>query len=180
MFYHLKVNPSDTVVSEFGNDDFLKCVGYLKGLQFEQWVPKDSEVDVLIENKPTDFFKVGQLYIVSQKLINIFKSAGANIEVLPAKLTNKKGESFKGYHLLNVLDFEDCFDTDNNVYEEKDGYYFRVESLILNTARINKDIFRVKNLAYYLIFVSKGIKNRVISEKISGIEFLECNGIRLK
>lgn len=180
MYYSLKQKPEQFVRTEFRNNDFLNCAGYLKGLRFEEWLQNNSVVEILVMDKPTDFFKVGQLFIVSQKLIDIFERESINFEAIKADVKDKNGNKVDGYYLINILDFEDCFDSENSSYEEANGFYFSIGKMVIKNSIIQADVFRIKNLAYYIVVVSENIRKILRQEAIAGIEFEPIEDLVLK
>lgn len=136
----------------------------------------DKEIEIeLKKNKGIVRNCIENLYglpIVSELIAKtLIESCVNEIELIPVKVNMKIDLK---YYLLNILNVIDCIDLEKSIYTlyVPDIILFdSIDKLVIDTAKIKNNIFRIKGLLYTIV-VSEKLKNELEKLKLAEIEFM--------
>lgn len=131
--------------------------------------------------RPLDYFEVGSLKVVSERLRRELESAKAEFEFFPVDLWTKRNERYTACpfffgHLLKEID---CFDYDQSIYEfdkysSNPKMVGRVYELRIHEAAIGQTpVFWIKNVVFTNWLASDEFAQRLQSTGLTGMVFYD-------
>jgi hypothetical protein len=137
---------------------------------------------IRIEQKypPSDYFRVGLLFIVSDALAEVLGQFPVRIELHPVEVIFK-GVPYehKRFFFLNILDEADCLDRLASKYVERSGYFGDVSKLVLDEAKTEgKCLFRLARFRGLMVLASEPLAAAVGSSDVTGVRFIDPSSWR--
>jgi hypothetical protein len=136
----------------------------------------DSKIEIeLKKNKGEVRNYIGNLYslpIVSELIAKTIMNHNFNdIELIEVKVNMKTDLK---YYFLNILNVIDCIDLEKSIYKlyvPEIILFDSINKLVIDTAKIKNDIFRIKGVLYKII-VSERLKIELENLNLDEIEFM--------
>lgn len=139
----------------------------------------DGNISVKLESNLEylpDYFELDGTPIVSEKLLNIWKSLPIdNYQEFPITV-ELPSRQIQGHYILNIAGLISCIDkeaSDLQMYE--DIVIMRVLNLVLDMTQVSADIFRIHDYPL-AIMISERIKQTLDEANLSGILMKPADG----
>lgn len=123
-----------------------------------------------------DYMVCGTAKLISPRFRQLLESYKVAAKFHPVDIfLLKKKELIDGYSHFELLAEEDCFDFVNSEYTTYDNGDIRfLDKLSLNTnSTLKHEIFHIAKIDYDIICVTRKLRDIIIEEKITGVEFTE-------
>lgn len=140
-----------------------------------------SDLQVQVDSEPggpyPDFFTLQQIPIVSDRLLQAMRGAGAdNFEAHPIPIVSPNG-TVDGHHLLNIVGRVACLDkaeAEVSYIDEGVDIVLRMKKLAIDPQRVGDlDLFRLDEFEL-LILVSERVQSSL--EGLTGVSLLPAAG----
>ncbi len=191
--------------NDYENPYSLYYFAHQKGKRVN-YKPDLSSIKILERTKLTDLISCslgpGNDIVVSSRLKNIIKESKASQYQIFETILNKKNVKFKYwwihyiYNLEKVVDYEASrFSHTNdklslkakNIKSHKEYKEFYDKEDTYGLIRATNIVLRHKPLDFFIVgqfnqthYISKELKDRLVNEGITGLEFLEANDIHFR
>jgi Immunity protein family (Imm11) len=127
------------------------------------------ELKVESKTAPIDFFKAGELFMVSEKVKQLIQAQQARVELFPVPVLHKK-QVVGGFFFVNILDLIDCIDQKHTVRVGTGYFPNDIKRLVLHTDRVEGvSLFRIAGTI--LIGASDSLATAVEKAGCAGVKF---------
>ena len=137
-------------------------------------------LEVITKHLPNDFFRVGSIDVVSDKLRKVMEATGLQAEFLPVFVLYKgKKCSRRSFFFCHILAQVDCFDHQKGqcTYHKAPGFEDHVDEiqkLVIDEGKAaGHHLFRMSKGAEYVVCVSDELAARISESGTSGMRFVE-------
>lgn len=135
----------------------------------------ETTIAIRSESPPTDYFEVGSMIVVSQRLKRLFESFQAKVELFNLNIQSDR-EDFAGveYYCCNILDCVDCIDYKRSklTFHTKPGFTDRIDGIqelaIDEAIAASHVIFRIAKGAEYIVCVNELLADSLTQGGFSG------------
>ncbi len=172
----------DDYEKKYGIDQYI----FQKGVRLTNW---NNDFTFYYDKSegyiPTDYManNLGW-FLISPKFKDVMEKLDIkNVQYLPVKIKEKiTGEEIHGFNIVNIIELIDAIDWDNSEYsvfelKERGIKMISVRKYALSKNSINNlHILRLKD-SKFAIFVSEQLKNELLNNGITGIDFLKVKVI---
>lgn len=153
-------------------------IDFLKGFVIDAPLGKE-DLFVEVEKKKIslpDYFEVDGVPVVTQKVIDTFKSAGVdNFQAFPVEV-RFEDETVSGYSLLNVIGRVKCFDMEKTDCSKFGPSIARINSLkLVDEPAYGGYMFRAHEYQE-IIFITEQVKAAIEESGITGYEIRNADG----
>lgn len=133
----------------------------------DKWIP--FEVEVEKKKKNSDTPSLSPYYVLSQKAVNLLKDLIENeVEFLPISFNNET------YYVIKILNILDCINYEKSVPfplpPGVDTPFDYTKFSFKEDVVKGKHIFRVKDILFVNVFVSKEFEEIVTKNKLAGFQ----------
>ena len=150
----------------FGSD-----ILFFSGKSLRDVFPR-TQIAVKQAKSPPDFYLLGSIFFVSERLRYFLEKHKINAEYIELSVTVDQGTSAPKYYFMNILDVLDCFDREKSVFEEfsaeAGGGILTVKELHLKESIISgKKLFLMNEPS--LILVREDFAESLLQQNFIGI-----------
>lgn len=163
--------------SEIDGLEKLDRIRFGTGTSIRSDFPKDLRV-ICKENIPIiDYFPIGAMDLVSDRLRTSLENANVEAEFLPVKVKPPKMTSIS-YFALNILRVIDCIDDARSIYEKDTfgtGWAWKIKRLAIDERVVgNTPMFRVGRAWHMIIGVSEVLSAKLEEAGYVGMQFVNA------
>lgn len=163
-------NYTDAVMQELRRFRGLKL---FRGERLKERFPVDATILVQSNKPPTDFFRAGVFWIISDRLRRVLESHEVEGELLPLRLVDKQRSQINGaWWCFNPTLVLDCFDWCNSRYVLEQNFATQI-----NVLRIKDDVIGNKSLVVtertipVLVVVGESLAKSIVNAGCTGVVF---------
>ena len=135
----------------------------------------ETTIAIRSESPPTDYFEVGSMIVVSQRLKQLLENVQAKAEFFKLNVQSDR-EDFAGieYYCCNVLECVDCIDYSRSklTFHTKPGFTDRIDGIqelaIDEAIAAPHVLFRIAKGAEYIVCVNADLANSLTQGGFSG------------
>jgi hypothetical protein len=142
--------------------------------------PPNTRLELLTDHAPPDFFEVGTLFVVSERLRAVLSEYKVHAEFFPLRVIHEGAEyTERRFYFCNVLNCLECFDLARGKYTfwKKPGFTDHVKAikkLAIDEAKASgHDLFRIAKGGEYIVCASDRVASRVVERRLTGVRFIE-------
>lgn len=156
-----------------------KALSNLKLLAGDSLVGKFPflRVEIISSYPPADYFNAGPLFIISQKLREIFDKFEVPVEYFPIAVTKDLKESLDNYYFANILKHVACLDYQRSVYSRDGEFVDTIEKLVINEeVAADYPLFRLGKCYDVVVLVSTELSQAICNAGMTGVKFIrDCD-----
>jgi hypothetical protein len=148
--------------------DLLKCASLIGRFP-------NATIAIKSDSPPTDYFEVGSMIVVSQRLKQTLDSFRAKVEFFKLNIQTDSGDCVADeYYCCNILDCVDCIDYNRSklAFNSKPGFNDRIDEIqqlvIDETVADSHMMFRIANGAEYIVAVNDRLADSLTQGGFSG------------
>lgn len=134
---------------------------------------------VTTKHTPNDYFQVGSIDVVSDRMKAVMETFGVDVEFLPLRVFYRGKEYTKqSYFFCHILDQVDCFGYERGQYSFHNRPEFKdrideIDKLAIDEEKAaGHHLFRLDKGAEYIICVSDELAKRILDSEATGARFI--------